>query len=124
MAAKTRIGVDLDNTLIDYEAVFRSLARERGLVAPEFIGGKDDIREVARATPDGDVEWQRLQGAVYSKGIRQAVLFEGAGTFLCRARDQDCEIVIVSHKTEFGHFDPDRVNLRSAALEWLEQQGF
>ena len=124
MASNKRIGIDLDNTLIDYEEVFRRFARERGLVAPGFTGGKDDIREAARATPDGDIAWQRLQGAVYSKGIRQAVLFDGADAFLKRAREQGHEIVIVSHKTEFGHFDPDRVNLRGAALEWMEARGF
>jgi len=30
----------------------------------------------------------------------------------------------VSHKTEYGHFDPARVNLRDAALSWMRQQGF
>jgi hypothetical protein len=124
MVEKKRIGVDLDNTLIDYEEVFRSFARARGLVEAGFVGGKDDIRAAARATPDGEIGWQRLQGAVYSKGIEQAVLFEGADAFLGRARDQGCEIVIVSHKTEFGHFDPDRVNLRDAALTWMARRGF
>jgi hypothetical protein len=32
--------------------------------------------------------------------------------------------LIVSHKTEHGHFDPDKVNLRGAALQWMEGQGF
>ncbi len=26
---------------------------------------------------------------------------------------------MVSHKTEYGHYDPDRVNLREAALGWM-----
>ena len=30
---------------------------------------------------------------------------------------------MVSHKTEYGHFDPDRVNLRKAALDWMAGQG-
>lgn len=118
------IGIDLDNTLIDYEEVFRAFARDSGLIAPGFTGGKEYIREVARATPDGDIAWQRLQGAVYSRGIRQAVMFDGADAFLRQARDRGFETVIVSHKTEFGHFDPDRINLRRAALEWLDAQGF
>jgi hypothetical protein len=124
MVVLKRIGIDLDNTLIDYEEVFRSFARERGLVPAEFAGGKEEIREIARATSEGDIAWQRLQGAVYGKGIGRAVLFDGAGAFLRQASDRGCEIAIVSHKTEFGHFDPDRVNLRSAALVWLEQRGF
>jgi hypothetical protein len=119
-----RIGIDLDNTLIDYESVFHALAHRRGLIEHGFTGGRDAIRGLARATPDGDVEWQRLQGAVYGKGIRDAVLYDGAGAFLRRARALGCEIAIVSHKTEFATYDPDRVNLREAAIAWLERQGF
>jgi hypothetical protein len=33
-------------------------------------------------------------------------------------------VLVVSHKTEFGHHDPDRVNLRQAALDWMKSQGF
>jgi hypothetical protein len=124
MVESKRIGIDLDNTLIDYGAVFRTFAAERGLIDPAFVGGKDDVRAAIRALPDGEITWQHLQSAVYSKGIRQAVLFEGADAFLRRARDCGCEVVIVSHKTEFGHYDPERVNLRHAALEWLDQRGF
>ena len=118
------IGIDLDNTLIDYDEAFRAFARERGLVPPEFDGDKDELRQIVRDSPGGELAWQRLQGAVYGRGIQQAVLFDGVASFLERVRDRGCEVVIVSHKTEFGHFDPDRVNLRSAALEWLERQRF
>jgi len=124
MEGRKRIGIDLDNTLIDYDGVFRTFAQERGLVEPLFRGGKDDVRAAIRALPDGELVWQRLQGIVYGKGLSRAVLFDGAGGFLRRAGRRGYEIVIVSHKTEFGHYDPDRVNLRSAALDWLEQRGF
>ena len=33
-------------------------------------------------------------------------------------------VFIVSHKTEFGHFDTSGVNLRQAAREWMKTQGF
>jgi hypothetical protein len=32
--------------------------------------------------------------------------------------------LIISHKTQFGHFDPDSVNLREAALGWMDAHGF
>lgn len=124
MAAPRRIGIDLDNTLIDYDQVFRMFAQERGLLDASFAGGKDEVRAAIRALPDGELAWQRLQGVVYGKGVRRAVLFEGADAFLRRAREERIDVVIVSHKTEFGHYDPDRINLRSAALEWLQERGF
>jgi hypothetical protein len=124
MADRKRIGIDLDNTLINYDQVFCTLAAERGLVDPASVHCKADVRAALRALPDGEITWQRLQGAVYGKGVGQAVLFQGADEFLLRARERGCEIFIVSHKTEFGHYDPDRVNLRIAALAWMEAQGF
>jgi hypothetical protein len=124
MADRRRIGIDLDNTLINYDAVFCAFAKERRLLDSAVATSKAAIREALRAMPEGDLVWQRLQGAVYGKGVRHAVLFEGAAGFLQLARKQGCEVFIVSHKTEFGHFDPERVNLRDAALAWMKSQGF
>ena len=119
-----RIGIDFDNTLIDYDEVFVALARERGLVGHAFRGGKDAVRQVVRALPDGETQWQRLQGEAYGKGILTAVLFDGADLFLRRARAAGHDVLIVSHKTEYGHFDATRTNLRDAALAWMARKGF
>ena len=32
--------------------------------------------------------------------------------------------MIVSHKTEYGHFDANQVKLRQAAHSWMTAQGF
>ncbi len=32
-------------------------------------------------------------------------------------------MTVISHKTEYGHFDPHRVNLREAALRWMDAAG-
>jgi hypothetical protein len=124
MGERKRIGIDFDNTLIDYDAVFVAHARARGLVDAKFRGGKDDIRAAVRALPAGEAQWQQLQGQVYARGIKDAVMFEGADAFLRRARDSGHEIVIVSHKTRFGHADAAGVDLRDAARAWMSRQRF
>jgi len=124
MRDSKRIGIDFDNTLIDYDEVFRAVARERGLIDERFGGGKEAVRQAVRILPDGEAQWQSLQGAVYGRGIAHAVMFEGAAAFLRGARAAGHEILIVSHKTEYGHHDPERINLRGAALAWMKQQGF
>jgi hypothetical protein len=43
--------------------------------------------------------------------------------FLLRARAAGARVLVVSHKTEYGHFDAARVNLRDAALGWMETHG-
>jgi hypothetical protein len=120
----TPIGLDFDNTLIAYDAVFRAAAVARGLIPADFAGTKQDIRDAIRLLPDGEQAWQSLQGHVYGSGIGGARLFDGVDHFLRRCRREGVAICVVSHKTEYGHFDPARVNLRAAALDWMDRQGF
>jgi len=117
-----RIGLDFDNTIIRYDEVFAANAVARGLLPAGFCGGKQAVRDAIRQLPDGEVHWQRLQGHVYGAGIAGACLFPGVADFLRHARAAGGRVMIVSHKTEFGHFDG--VNLRNAALAWMRGQGF
>jgi hypothetical protein len=123
-AMKSRIGIDFDNTIVGYDRVFLETAKTRGLLAREFLGGKQAVRDAVRRLPEGELAWQRLQGFVYGRGIADAVMFEGADAFLRRCRDQGHDVFIVSHKTEYGHFDPERINLRHAAWDWMKHHGF
>jgi len=124
MSSRLRIGIDFDNTLVTYDDVFRSAARSRGLIDEGFSGTKQAVRDRIRLLPDGEIAWRTLQGHVYGKGIDDAVMFEGADTFLTRCRAEGCSVFVVSHKTEFGHYDPAKVNLRRAALDWMAARGF
>jgi len=119
-----RIGIDFDNTLCDYDQVFVESAKSRGLIGAEFIGSKQTVRDNIRLAPGGEVAWQRLQGHVYGAGIARAQLFDGVGDFLAACRERGCDVFIVSHKTQFGHYDPLGVDLRRAALGWMADQGF
>ena len=119
-----RIGIDFDNTLVCYDHVFLDCAKQRKLVPEDFEGGKQRLRDAIRLISNGEIEWQKLQGFVYSTGIRDAELFDGADRFLKLCRDTSAEVFIVSHKTESGHLDPERVNLRHAALGWMKSSGF
>lgn len=124
MTSHMRIGIDFDNTLITYDDVFRATALSRGLIDAGFgRRSKQAIRDHIRLLPGGEIAWQRLQGQVYGKGVVDAAMFAGAGEFLARCRRQELPVVIVSHKTEYGHYDPDRVNLRQAALDWMAAHG-
>jgi hypothetical protein len=79
--AGMRIGIDFDNTLIDYDRVFLEAARELGLVPRDFAGPKKVVRDAIRLLPNGEPTWQRLQGYVYGAGIGGAVPFSGACDF-------------------------------------------
>ena len=124
MNARMRLGIDFDNTLVNYDDVFRTAAPSFALIDAGICGRKREIRDYLRSLPNGELTWQRLQGFVYGKGISGAKPFEGVDQFLRRCRSQACDVLIVSHKTEFGHHDSDRISLREAALSWMRAKGF
>jgi hypothetical protein len=123
--AGLRIGLDLDNTLIDYDRLFGEIAAGRGLIPRDFLGTKRDIRDHVRLLPgaDGEIEWQRLQAAVYGPQIAGATAATGALEFLRLARTSGAELSIVSHKTALANMGTERVNLRDAARGWLRTNG-
>jgi len=123
MTQPLRIGIDFDNTIITYDEVFCAAAKKSGLLDSEFVGGKRSVRDAIWRLPDGELAWQRLQGQVYGKEIAGARMITGVEGFLRRCRIERCAVVVVSHKTEYGHYDPDRVSLRKAALDWMAAQG-
>lgn len=120
-----RIGIDFDNTLARYDQVFTRLAQEWGLIGVDETGTKQGIRQLARQKLEGELLWQRIQGEVYGRRMHEAEQFVGEDQFLRRcAVTSGVQIFIVSHKTEFGHFDETCTNLRNAARLWMRAQGF
>lgn len=118
-----RIGLDLDNTLINYDELFRDLAVRCGFVPSDFRGSKRDIRDRIRLLPDGELEWQRLQAQAYGQEIGGATAAEGAVDFIRRLRASGAELAIVSHKTAFANMGSENVNLHDAARGWLQSSG-
>jgi hypothetical protein len=118
-----RIGIDFDNTLASYDHIFSRLAQEWGLVGSDEIQTKQQVRTLARQRDE--LLWQRMQGEVYGVSMHQAEQFPGEDGFLRRCAATDgIEIYIVSHKTQFGHFDQTQTDLRLAARAWMRDQGF
>jgi hypothetical protein len=119
-----RLGLDLDNTLIYYDQLFVDVARRQGLVPISWRSSKSELKEYLLKEEDGDRRWMALQGMVYGKAQAQAQIFKGVPLFLMRARFHRVAIWIVSHKTQYGHFDSEKIPLRQVAMEWMEQHGF
>ena len=119
-----RIGIDFDNTIACYDNLFSRVAKSLGLLDENFEGDKRLVRDALHALPEGDFKWQRLQGKIYGDFILEATSFPGFTDFLntCK-RYPSIEIVVISHKTQFGHFDEKKIDLRDAARNWLFQQG-
>jgi len=119
-----KIGLDFDNTIASYELVFPEVAKKCGLVEKNWLGTRKELRDWLRNQPGGKLEWQKLQGLVYGRYMSKAELFPNVANFLLRCKRMNIELYIVSHKTEYGHFDADRVPLRKAALKWMKSKDF
>ena len=120
-----RIGIDFDNTLARYDRAFTSLAQEWGIIDVDERKTKQAIRQLALLKTNGEILWQRLQGTIYGPRMSSAEQFMGEDHFLRRcAVTPGFQVFIVSHKTEFGHFDETHTNLRVAARQWMCDKGF
>ena len=117
-----KIGIDLDNTIIFYDEVFQMVAKKFGLIGNNNCLSKESLRNQIRNQKNGEKKWQKLQGYVYGEGINKAALFPGVYRFLWRCKERKIDVEIVSHKTDFGHFDDNKISLRDSATNFLINQ--
>lgn len=112
------IGVDLDNTLVDYGPVYAAESVRLGAVrAADRCSVRDAIR-----TEDED-RWQEFQAYLYTEGLGSAVPSAMSTEFLRAAALSGCKLSIFSHKTVRT---PERFGgalLREPAIAWLAQHG-
>jgi hypothetical protein len=118
------IGIDFDNTIASYDEPMHRMAVGRGLIPPALPKNKKLIRDAIRALADGESKWRALQVHSYGPGMPEAQAMAGVKDFVGACRQRGIPVRIVSHKTEFANFGDPGVNLREAALRWLQAEGF
>ena len=118
------LGVDFDNTLVNYDDVLWKTARRMGFIDDSVRRYKKSIRDAIRPLPDGGKKWQEVQAHVYGRTMNEAVLIDGVQEFVGMCRRVKVPVYIVSHKTKFAAQDTGKINLRQAALDWMTQKGF
>ena len=118
------IGVDFDNTLVNYDNALYETALASGLIKSDIYRNKKSIRDEIRQLPNGEIKWQELQAFIYGKGIKNSTLFEGVKRFFDACQDFSINVFIISHKSEFANMDKERINLRDAAINWMKNNRF
>lgn len=112
-----RIGLDFDNTIVSYDALFHAVAVERALVPADTPVSKLAVRDHLRRVGQ-EPAWTELQGYVYGARMGEATAYPGAIEFICAARAAGAEVFIVSHKTRHPFLGP-RYDLHEAAAKWI-----
>jgi len=116
------IGVDFDNTIVCYDALFHKVAREKNLIPAEVPVNKSDVRNYLRRVGNEDA-WTEMQGYVYGARMAEAAPYPGVIEFFKAARAAGIPVSIISHKTRHP-FLGEPYDLHQTATCWLEQQGF
>ena len=118
------IGIDFDNTIACYDELVHSLALELGLIQPLVAEIKKEVRDAIRSLPEGEIQWQKLQGLLYGPRMESAKVSDGLAAFCREWVGRGAKLYVVSHKTEYANFDETQTNLRQSALAWMAKKGF
>jgi hypothetical protein len=114
-----RIGIDFDNTIVSYDALFYKVAREKDLVPLDTPVNKVAVRDYLRNVGQEDV-WTAMQGHVYGARMDEATTYPGVLDFLRQAGRAGHALAIVSHKTKHPFLGP-QYDLHAAARTWVER---
>ncbi len=114
------IGIDFDNTIIGYDAVFHAVALERELIPSTLPKRKQAVRDHLREAGRED-EWTLMQGFVYGCRIDDAQPMAGVIDAMVTLQALGHELAIVSHKTRHPYAGP-KYDLHTAARNWLAKQ--
>jgi len=116
------VGVDFDNTIVSYDALFWNVALEKKLIPESVPPVKNAVRDHLRAAGQ-EQTWIELQGYIYGKRMNEAVPYKGVIEFFRQCRNRSVPVCIISHKTERPYAGPE-YDLHKAARGWLCQYGF
>src|SRR3954469_4930214 len=100
-----RIGIDFDNTLVSYDALFHRVGLEQQAIPADLARNKVAVRDHLRSVGLEPV-WTEMQGTVYGARMDEAQAYPGAIDFLHWASHQGIELCIVSHKTRHPFIGP------------------
>ena len=116
------LGVDFDNTIVSYDALFHKVALEQGLVPSDVEPSKTAVK---RFLCDAGQEplWTRLQGEVYGPKMHESLPYPGVKAFFRVCRENAIPVCIISHKTRFPYLG-EPFDLHQAAKNWLESHSF
>jgi len=122
MTSAMHFGIDFDNTIVCYDALFHRVCVERGLIPPEIPVNKSDVRNYLRRIGN-EAAWTEMQGYVYGARMSEAAPYPGVMEFFAACREAGKPVSIISHKTRHPFLGP-QYDLQQAAQNWLEQQDF
>jgi len=118
------VGIDFDNTVVSYDNLMYNIALDLGYINEDTAKDKTAIRAKIRGLPEGENKWRRVQAVAYGESMEQATLIDGVKSFFNTCADKGITTYIISHKGEYAAADEKNINLRDAALNWMNKNKF
>lgn len=115
-----RIGIDFDNTLINYNLIFNSIANELDIPVKE--NSKKLVKEHLINIQGDDSKWRETQALIYGKLISEANFSPEFINFYKHCVEQNIELFIISYKTKYACYEGIKVDLHKAASSWLDKK--
>lgn len=115
-----RLGLDFDNTIVSYDALFHKVALEGGLIPADLAPTKLKVRDYLRSQ-GREQTWIEMQGYVYGARMAEAEMYPGVERFLQWTRSLGLPISIISHKTRHPFAGP-KYDLHEASRAWVAQR--
>lgn len=113
------IGLDFDNTIVSYDALFYKVAIEQKVVPASLPVNKVAVRDHLRSNNKEDI-WTEMQGYVYGKRMNEAQAYKGVIEFIIKAKQLGHSLCIISHKTRHPFLGPQH-DLHKAAIGWINK---
>ena len=113
------IGLDFDNTIVSYDALFYKVAIEKKVVPASLPVNKVAVRDHLRSINKEDL-WTEMQGYVYGKRMNEAQPYMGVIEFIVNAKKLGHSICIISHKTRYPFLGLQH-DLHKAAIGWINK---
>jgi len=114
-----KIGIDFDNTIVNYDLLFFDVALKLGLIPSKLDKSKFAVKKYLHQVNKNN-EWTLLQGLVYGEKMPGALIYEGFKNFVDFASKEKVELCIISHKTLYP-FLGKKFNLHKSAKSWIAE---
>jgi hypothetical protein len=113
---KIKIGIDLDNTIINYQNSFKKYLNQKKIYLKNI--DKKKIKSVL--TRNKIISWTEAQEEIYGNFITFAQPYKYFKEFEKFAIKQKIKLFIISHKTKYSQFSK-KYNLHSISNKWIEE---
>ena len=114
---KLNLGLDFDNTIVNYGNLFGNLAFSKKLITSKILKDKESVKNFM-ILKGKEEDWTKLQGEVYGKEILKAKPYAFFKKSLSGIDSDKVNKLIISHKTLYP-IKGKKYNLHNTATKWL-----